>query len=90
MTVRWTRRAQSSPRHACGLNVSEFPHTCISAEQAWLLGCWGQLALRVFCESLHRKGYSGSAGLILERWLGKVGGSLEKRVISVTVGEDRR
>lgn len=49
-------RAPSSPRHACGLNVSEFPHPCAAAQSAWLLGCWGELERLVFCESLHRSG----------------------------------
>jgi hypothetical protein len=35
-------------------------------------------------------GYFDGAELILERYLAEVGGSLEKRVTSVTVREDQR
>lgn len=70
--------ARSSPRHACGLNVSEFPHPCADAEQAWLLGCWGELVLQVFCESLHRMGYCDVAELLLERCLAEVGVASKK------------
>lgn len=34
----WTRRAQSSPRHACELNVSKIPHPGSSIRDLAALG----------------------------------------------------
>lgn len=69
------RRAPSSPRHARGLNVSEFPRTCTGAQEAWLLGCWGKMRGQVFCESLQGPGKTQ----LCESSLRQFSGSISKK-----------
>ena len=47
-----TWRAQSSPRHACGLNVSFFLHTCTRPKPAKAGGCAREYGVEKACGSL--------------------------------------
>jgi len=51
-----TWRAQSSPRHACGLNVSFFLHTCTRPKPAKAGGCAREYGVEKACGSLHEWG----------------------------------
>jgi hypothetical protein len=76
-----TWRAQSSPRHACGLNVSFFLHACTQPKPARAVGYRRDMGGLKPCGTLHRGCICNAPAGVLEA--GK-GGGLKKRVISET------